>query len=182
MPFKFEKLSIPDVLLIKPRKYEDSRGFFSELYKEEPFRDAGISKSIKQINFSQSSRGVIRGLHYQLAPFAQGKIVRVTSGEIFDVAVDIRKNSPYFGKWVKIKLSSEEFSMIYIPEGFAHGFEVVSETACFEYICTEVYTPEAERGIIYNDSDLNITWSTASPVVSEKDLKHPAFKDADLNF
>ncbi len=182
MPFKFERLSIPDVFHIQPKKFEDPRGFFAELFKDKDFAEAGINKQIKQINLSQSTKGVIRGLHYQLSPFAQGKIVRAVAGKIFDVAVDIRKNSPTFGKWVGIILDSEQFNMAYIPEGFAHGFEVLSETAQFEYFCTEVYSPQHERGIIYNDPSINISWHTKEPVVSEKDMAYPVLKEAENNF
>ncbi|MCL2335388.1 MAG: dTDP-4-dehydrorhamnose 3,5-epimerase [Endomicrobia bacterium] len=182
MPFEFEKLSIPEAVHIKPKRFEDSRGFFSELYHIKAFEQAGIKSQIVQINFSKSSKGVLRGLHYQLAPYAQGKIVRVAKGEIFDVAVDLRKNSQTFGKWVGVNLSSEKYNMLYIPEGFAHGFEVLSETAEFEYFCTAVYAPEHERGIIYNDAFLNISWNTKNPSVSEKDSKFPPFKEAEYNF
>lgn len=184
MPFNFEKLSIPGVVLIKPKAFEDSRGFFAELYHQKSFEEIGLKKGIKQINFSKSSKGVLRGLHYQLSPFAQGKIVRVVSGKIYDVAVDIRKNSAAFGKWVGVTLEAgkDANSMLYIPEGFAHGFEVLSETAEFEYFCTEIYSPEHERGIIYNDKRLNIKWNSENPVLSQKDLAFPAFEKAEMNF
>ncbi len=182
MAFTFKKLSIPDVLLIESEKFGDSRGFFSELYKEKSFADAGIKKTIKQINFSKSVKGVIRGLHYQLNPCAQGKIIRAVKGSIFDVAVDIRKNSPFFGQWVGVELDSEKINMVYIPEGFAHGFEVLSNEAEFEYFCTDLYSPAHERGIVYNDPDIKIVWNTKNPVVSEKDLRHPILKEAEYNF
>ncbi|MCL2485744.1 MAG: dTDP-4-dehydrorhamnose 3,5-epimerase [Endomicrobia bacterium] len=182
MTFKFTKLAIPDVILIESKKFEDSRGFFSELYHIDKFAEGGIDKPIKQINLSKSSKGVLRGLHYQLNPFAQGKIVRVISGSIFDVAVDIRKNSQHYGKWVGVNLNSENLNMLYIPEGFAHGFEVLSETVEFEYLCTNVYSPQHDRGIRYDDPFLNISWTTKDPILSEKDLKHPFLKDAETNF
>lgn len=182
MPFEFERLSIPEVVHIRPKKFEDSRGFFSELYHIEAFEKAGIKDRIRQINFSKSSKGVLRGLHYQLAPHAQGKIVRVVKGEIFDVAADLRRKSPTFGKWVGVNISAEKYNMLYIPEGFAHGFEVLSETAEFEYFCTGIYAPEYERGIIYNDGFLNISWNTKNPSVSDKDSKYPSFKEAEYNF
>ena len=168
--------------MIESKKFEDSRGFFAELYQESKFKEFGIDKSVKQINLSKSSKGVLRGLHYQLNPFAQGKIVRVVAGSIFDVAVDLRKNSQFYGKWVGVNLKSENLNMLYIPEGFAHGFEVLSDTAEFEYLCTQVYSPQHERGIRYDDPFLNISWSSKSPVLSEKDLKYPFFKEADTNF
>jgi dTDP-4-dehydrorhamnose 3,5-epimerase len=182
MPFNFHKLDIPDVIAVEPRKFEDSRGFFSELFHAVSFKEGGIDKQIKQINLSKSSKGVLRGLHYQLNPYAQGKIIRAVSGKIFDVAVDLRKNSAYFGKWVGINLDSEKLNMVFIPEGFAHGFEVLSETAEFEYFCTELYNPEHERGILYNDPFLNISWHTKSPEVSKKDAEYPLFRDAEYNF
>ncbi|MDR1696280.1 MAG: dTDP-4-dehydrorhamnose 3,5-epimerase [Endomicrobium sp.] len=182
MAFKFTKLSIPEVVLIESEKYEDSRGFFAELYQENKFKEFGIDKPVKQINLSKSSKGVLRGLHYQLNPFAQGKIVRVVAGSIFDVAVDLRKGSRFFGKWAGVNLKSENLSMLYIPEGFAHGFEVLSDTAEFEYLCTQTYSPQHERGIRYDDPSLNISWSSKTPVISEKDLKHPFLKDAEINF
>lgn len=182
MSFVFEKLDIPDIIAVKPEKFQDERGFFSELFQQKIFSDAGIGKQIKQVNLSRSSKGVLRGLHYQLKPYAQGKIVRAVSGRIFDVAVDLRKNSPYFGKWAGIELDCESLSMVFIPEGFAHGFEVLSESAEFEYLCTEFYSPEHERGIIYNDPDINIAWKTEKPIVSQKDSNYPFFKDAQYDF
>jgi dTDP-4-dehydrorhamnose 3,5-epimerase len=182
MPFKFEKLSIPDVIFIEAKKFEDQRGFFAELYHGGAFGQAQITEPIKQINFSKSQKDVLRGLHYQLNPFAQGKIIRVVSGRIFDVAVDIRRSSPTFGKWVGAELSSDKFNMLYIPKGFAHGFEVMSESAEFEYFCTEVYSPQSERGIIYNDPDINIKWNTKNPIVSDKDLKNQTLKNSEINF
>jgi dTDP-4-dehydrorhamnose 3,5-epimerase len=182
MPFEFKKLALDGVILINARKFEDSRGFFSELYHCDSFAGASISKSVKQINFSKSSKGVLRGLHYQLKPFAQGKIIRAVSGEIFDVAVDIRRNSPTYGKWVGVALKAGDFNMVYIPEGFAHGFEVLSDEAEFEYFCTEVYSPQFERGIIYNDPKLDISWKSENPSVSEKDMRHPSLEFAENNF
>ncbi|MDR1952104.1 MAG: dTDP-4-dehydrorhamnose 3,5-epimerase [Elusimicrobiota bacterium] len=181
MPFEFEKLEIPDVILIKAKKFEDSRGFFAELYKEDVFSQAGIAP-IKQINFSKSSKGVLRGLHFQLNPYAQGKIVRVVSGKIFDVAVDLRKNSKTFGQWVGVCLEREVFNMLYVPEGFAHGFEVLSDIVEFEYLCTQVYAPKYESGIIYNDPSLNIAWNTKNPILSDKDLKLPSFSKNEKYF
>lgn len=182
MPFSLKKLEIPDVISIEPVKFEDERGFFSELFQESSFKDAGIDIQIKQINLSRSSKGVLRGLHYQLNPHAQGKIIRVVSGKIFDVALDLRKKSPDFGKWVGIELDSQNLNMVFIPEGFAHGFEVLSETAEFEYFCTELYDPQQERGIVYNDPFLGITWQTKKPIVSNKDNAYPSFKEAEYNF
>ncbi|MDR2426647.1 MAG: dTDP-4-dehydrorhamnose 3,5-epimerase [Endomicrobium sp.] len=182
MPFIFRKLDIPDVFVIEPKKFEDERGFLGELFQESAFKDAGIRRHIRQINLSKSSKGVLRGLHYQLNPHAQGKFVRAVCGKIFDVAVDLRKNSQYFGKWVGIELDSQSLNMVFIPEGFAHGFEVLSESAEFEYFCTEIYNPEHERGILYNDPFLNISWKTKNPIVSQKDTSYPLFENAEYNF
>jgi len=179
MPFTFTKLAISDVVLIESKKFGDDRGFFTELFKESDFAFAG---QIKQINFSKSSRGVLRGLHYQLAPYSQSKIVRAVSGQIFDVAVDLRKGSKTFGKWVGEVLDSDKMNMLYVPEGFAHGFEVLSEYAEIEYFCNREYAPQHERGIKYDDPDINVKWNIDKPVVSEKDVKFPYLKSAQINF
>ncbi len=182
MPFKFTELSIPEVVLIESVKFRDNRGFFEEVFKVTDFENSKIKLNVKQINFSHSSKGVLRGLHYQLSPFAQAKLVRVISGTIFDVAVDLRKSSPTFGKWTGAKLSPAGANMLYIPQGFAHGFEVLSDEVDFEYYCSDVYSPENERGILYNDPFLNISWQTEHPNLSKKDLVYPLFKDAEYNF
>jgi dTDP-4-dehydrorhamnose 3,5-epimerase len=182
MPFEFEKTALEDVIVVKAKKIEDSRGFFAELYKDEDFEKAGIKFSVRQTNLSKSQKGVLRGLHFQLNPFAQAKIVRVISGEVFDVAVDLRKSSKTFGRWAGVNLTGEGFNMFYIPEGFAHGFEVLSETAEFEYLCSQVYAPKYERGLLYNDPSLNIGWTTKNPIVSERDLKFPAFSKEEQYF
>lgn len=182
MPFSFKKLEIPEVILIEPRVFEDARGFFMETYKLPDFAVAGISGSFVQENHSRSSRGVLRGLHYQNPPFAQGKLVRVVRGEIFDIAVDIRKGSPTCAKWVGVMLSEENRHAVYIPEGFAHGFCVLSEVAEVLYKTTAVYSAESEAGIIWNDPDLNIRWPIKEPILSEKDRKWPSLKNADIRF
>lgn len=182
MPFKFKNLAIKDVVLIQSIKFKDDRGFFEEAFKVSDFKNSGIDLNVKQINFSHSTKGVLRGLHYQLAPFAQAKLVRVIHGKIFDVAVDLRIGSPTFGKWVGEILSPEENNMLYIPEGFAHGFEVLSDEVDFEYYCSNIYSPEHERGILYNDSFLNVSWQTVNPNLSKKDLLHPTFEFAEHNF
>lgn len=182
MPFSFKQLAIPDVLSIESGVFPDARGLFAEIYKYPDFFQCGITKHIVQINYSKSEKHVLRGLHYQKNPMAQGKIMRVISGEIFDVAVDIRHGSPYYGKWVGETLSSENMRMLYIPEGFAHGFCVLSDKAEIMYQCTNTYSPENERGIIWNDPDLNIHWPTENPVLSEKDTRFPSLKKADNNF
>jgi dTDP-4-dehydrorhamnose 3,5-epimerase len=182
MPFTFKKLPIEDVILIESKKFEDSRGFFAELYCGDSFAKAGIIKPVKQINFSKSEKGVIRGLHYQLNPFAQGKIIRVVSGTVFDVVLDLRRRSATFGKWIGILLEAQKINMVYIPEGFAHGFEVLSDSAEFEYFCTQVYSFPHERGIRYDDKYLKILWHTKNPSVSKKDMSYPSFSEAEYDF
>ena len=178
------KTDIPDLLIIKNRVFQDPRGYFVETYNEKTFAENGITTKFVQDNRSKSSYGVIRGLHYQLNPHSQAKLVSVVVGKVFDVAVDLRKNSPTFGKWHGVELSDENHLQFLIPQGFAHGFSVLSETAIFSYKCDNFYTPQSEGGIIYNDASLNIDWQIPAEkvVVSEKDLKLPLLKDANLNF
>ena len=178
MAFEFKKLSIPDVVLVEPKVFDDERGFFLESYKKSEFFANGIDVEFNQDNHSKSTKGVLRGLHYQLAPKAQAKLVRCIQGEIFDVAVDIRKNSPTFGKWVGEKLSAENKKMLFIPEGFAHGFVVLSQTAELLYKASNEYSKEHDRGILWNDSDIAIDWGIDfEPILSEKDKKQPLLKD-----
>lgn len=178
MPFEFERQSISDVILIKPRVFGDSRGFFMETYKKSDFVEAGIKDDFNQDNHSKSSKGVLRGLHYQAAPYGQAKIVRCGRGRIYDVAVDIRPNSPTFGKYVKVELSEENKQMLYIPVGFAHGFVVLSEEAELLYKASGEYNPRADRGVLWSDPDINIDWNLDSePLLSEKDKVQPRLKD-----
>ncbi len=178
MPFEFERQSISDVILIKPRVFGDSRGFFMETYKKSDFVEAGIKDDFNQDNHSKSSKGVLRGLHYQAAPYGQAKIVRCGRGRIYDVAVDIRPNSPTFGKYVKVELSEENKQMLYIPVGFAHGFVVLSEEAELLYKASGEYNPQADRGVLWSDPDINIDWNLDSePLLSEKDKVQPRLKD-----
>lgn len=180
MSFEFEKFNIPDLILIKPSVFADSRGFFSETYKKSEFVKNGIIQEFEQDNTSFSQAGVVRGLHYQKNPFSQAKIVRCIKGKIYDVAVDLRKNSLTFGKWVGIELSDENKLMLYIPEGFAHGFSVLSENgAIIAYKTSAEFSKESESGIVYNDKTLKINWQVENPVVSEKDLLLPSFNNAD---
>ncbi len=172
MPFSFKKLYIPDLILIEPKVFNDGRGFFAELYKSTDFKTAGIKKPFVQVNHSKSEKGVLRGLHYQIPPKAQAKLITVVQGEIFDVAVDIRKRSKTFGKWVSVKLDAKSKNMLYVPEGFAHGFCVTSKMAEVIYFCTEIYSPKHERGIIWNDSDLNIKWPVKEPKLSKRDIEN----------
>jgi dTDP-4-dehydrorhamnose 3,5-epimerase len=172
------------LLVIKPNIYSDHRGYFFESFNQAAFDKAGISFIPVQDNESKSSKGVIRGLHYQLKPFDQAKLIRVLEGKIFDVALDLRINSLTFGKWFGIDLDSESKKMVFIPKGFAHGFSVRSDNAIIQYKCDNVFNPQYERGIVLNDPALDINWKTGStvPLISEKDLKQPLFKDAEYNF
>ncbi len=178
------KTEIPDLLIIQPKVFNDARGYFFESYNESDFKRYGLDYNFVQDNESKSTYGVIRGLHYQLAPYSQTKLVRVVEGEIFDVAVDLRKESPTFGQWVGRVLSAENKTQLLIPKGFAHGFSVLSETAILNYKCDNVYCPEAERSINYNDVTLNIDWKIeiASAIISEKDKIAPDFNLAEMNF
>lgn len=175
---------IPGLLIIEPQIFKDERGYFIESYNQQKLNDAGIQTVFVQDNESKSVRGTIRGLHYQLHPYSQTKLVRVITGAVFDVAVDLRKGSPTFGQWYGIELNEENKIQFYIPQGFAHGFSVLSETAVFAYKCDRIYNPAAERGIYYNDHSLKIDWiiSEKDAIVSNKDLKHPLFVDAEINF
>lgn len=182
MSFKFERLEIPEVILVEPEVFRDGRGFFMEVYKKSDFEELGIGGCFVQENHSLSTRNTLRGLHYQKEPRAQGKLVRVVRGEIFDVAVDIRKGSPTYGGYVSRILSDENRLMIYIPAGFAHGFCVLSDEAEVVYLTTEVYAPECDRGIIWDDEELAIDWPIQNPIVSGKDASQPKLGDADINF
>ena len=182
MPFNFKRLKIPEVILVEPKVFEDDRGFFMETYKMPDFVASGIRGNFVQDNFSRSSRGVLRGLHYQNPPFAQGKLVRAVNGEIFDVAVDIRRGSPTYGRWVGTILSEENKNMLYVPEGFAHGFCVLSEIVEVAYKSTNIYSPQSEAGIAWNDKTLNIEWPVKEPFLSEKDRKWPTLNEADIRF
>ncbi|EEW2614137.1 dTDP-4-dehydrorhamnose 3,5-epimerase [Escherichia coli] len=171
------KTEIPDVLIFEPKVFGDERGFFMESFNQKVFEEAvGRKVEFVQDNHSKSSKGVLRGLHYQLEPYAQGKLVRCVVGEVFDVAVDIRKSSPTFGKWVGVNLSAENKRQLWIPEGFAHGFLVLSETAEFLYKTTNYYHPEAEGSLLWNDDDININWPSSFDIIlSKKDENAPRF-------
>lgn len=182
MPFTFKRLAIPDIVLIEPEIFKDERGIFMETYKYSYFARFGIRESFVQDNYSRSFKNVLRGLHFQSNPMGQGKLVWCTKGVIFDVAVDIRKGLPTFGQWVSMELSEENNLMLYIPPGFAHGFVVLSGFAEVVYKCTEEYSPEHDRGIMWNDPDIKIQWPVKAPVLSEKDRMHPMLKDLENNF
>lgn len=167
--------SIEGLVEIFPRVFEDERGAFFESFNEDSFKKAGLPTNFVQDNQSFSKKGVLRGLHFQKAPFAQGKLVRVISGRVLDVAVDIRPDSPTFGKYEVFELDGKQNNFAYIPEGFAHGF-LTLEDAIFSYKCTNLYDKASESGIIWNDADLAIEWSVENPLVSEKDIILPTFK------
>lgn len=182
MPFHFQPLAIPEVILVKPERFGDSRGFFMETYQYETFAANGIAPRFLQDNYSRSAKGVLRGLHYQKDPFAQGKLLKVVIGEIFDVAVDIRRGSPTFGQWVGERLSAENGRLLYVPPGFAHGFCVLSDSADLIYKATNYYKPETDRGIIWNDPQISIEWPITDPTLSAKDGKLPPLAQADINY
>jgi len=182
MPFTFNPLQIPDVILIKPRVFPDARGFFLETYKRSDFAANGITDAFVQANHSRSTRGVLRGLHFQNPPRAQGKLVRVVRGAVFDVAVDIRPGSSTFGEWVGEILSDENQHMLYIPPGFAHGFFVLSDVADLTYQVTAEYAPELDSGIIWNDPTIGIQWPSSSPILSPKDAALPDLVNANNLF
>lgn len=171
---KVTALAIPDVLLIEPAAHLDPRGFFLETYRTDRYAQAGIDVVFVQDNQSRSSRGTLRGLHWQTDPHPQAKLVRVLAGEVFDVAVDIRPGSPTFGRWVAATLSGENFLQMFIPVGFAHGFCVLSDTADVAYKCSDIYDPASERGLVWNDPTVGIDWPIERPTLSERDIKHPA--------
>lgn len=179
---KTTQTNIPDILIIEPNIFRDKRGFFFESFNQTKFEEA-IGRTVKfvQDNHSKSTKGVARGLHYQLPPHAQGKLVRVIEGEVFDVAVDIRKNSPTFGKWTGIILSADNKKQFWIPEGFAHGFITLSDTAELLYKTTNYYAPESDRGIKWDDPAINIEWPyDGKPLLSEKDSNTPSLLSAEL--
>ena len=182
MSFKFERTEIEGVYIIEPQKFGDHRGYFMETYNESEFNKAGLNYKFVQDNQSKSKAGVLRGLHFQKT-HPQAKLVRVLEGEVFDVAVDLRKNSKTYGKWVGVILSAENNKQFMIPRGFAHGFLVLSETATFAYKCDDFYHPEDEGGIMRNDETVNIVWPEVKEILlSEKDTKHPSLKDSKVEF
>jgi dTDP-4-dehydrorhamnose 3,5-epimerase len=172
--------SIPDVVIIEPKVFGDDRGFFMETFRTEEFNQHCAPREFVQENHSLSGHGILRGLHYQMQQ-TQGKLVRVVSGCVYDVAVDMRKSSNTFGQWVGVELSAENKKQLWVPEGFAHGFYVMSETAEFVYKCTDYYAPEHERSLLWNDPSLNIDWPLGdqAPQLSEKDAAAPTWQDAE---
>lgn len=179
---KYTKMNIPDIILMEPEVSGDHRGFFMEIFRDDEFKKKAAEVNFVQENHSKSGQGILRGLHYQIKQ-PQGKLVRVISGEVFDVAVDIRRSSPFFGKWTGIILSAENKKMLWVPPGFAHGFYVLSDNAEFTYKCTDYYAPEHERSIIWNDAYISINWPIipeSRPLLSQKDENGVAFKDAEV--
>lgn len=183
MSFTFTPTKIPGVVIIQPQVFGDNRGYFMESFKAPDFAAAGLPVNFVQDNESSSTKGVLRGLHFQ-KNHTQGKLVRVTHGEVFDVAVDVRPGSSSFGQWVGVTLSSTQKNMFYIPEGFAHGFLVLSDTAEFVYKCTNVYDPTSEGGVPWNDPTIGVEWPKldCEYKTSDKDEKHPGFKEQDFSW
>jgi dTDP-4-dehydrorhamnose 3,5-epimerase len=182
MAFRFEPQAIPDVVLVHPTRHVDPRGYFEETYRSSSFEQAGITARFRQDNFARSARGVLRGLHYQLPPADQAKLVSVAAGRIFDVAVDLRAESPTFGRWVGCTLDAERRSLLWIPEGFAHGYVVLSETADVVYKVTAEYLAHLDRGIRWDDPAIGIEWPIREPIVSEKDRAQPTLEAAEKAF
>jgi dTDP-4-dehydrorhamnose 3,5-epimerase len=180
---KVLETKIPGVILLEPKVFGDYRGFFVESYNKQTFDNLNLKYNFIQDNHSLSAQpGTLRGLHYQLGPKAQTKLVRVTQGSIYDVVVDMRKNSPTYGKWEGFILSSENKRQLLVPKGFAHGFCTIASNTEVQYKVDEYYSPDHDRGVIWNDPHLKINWPTFNPILSEKDTKHPVFLEADNNF
>ena len=181
MPFEFKKLKIEDVILVTPKVFGDARGFFMEGYKKSEFVKNGINVEFNQDNHSKSTKGVLRGLHYQAKPHAQAKLVRCPRGKILDVAVDLRENSPTFKKWVSAVLSEDNKQMLFIPKGFAHGFVVLSDEAELLYKASNEFDLPSDRGVRWNDPEIGVKWGIDfEPLVSEKDNNQPFLKDINL--
>lgn len=178
---QIENSEISEIKIITPQIYEDERGYFFESYNANDFKKLGLPTKFLQDNQSYSKKGTLRGLHYQLK-YQQGKLVRVIKGKVFDVAVDIRQGSPTFGKYVGVHLSDENNKIMYIPEGFAHGYVVLSETVIFQYKCTEIYHPEDEYGLLWDDKDLNIQWPVINPILSNRDKSLPTLQSVNKEY
>lgn len=173
---KIIETHLPGVIVIEPNKFGDKRGFFLETFREDTLKDAGINANFVQDNHSRSTRGVLRGLHYQMIQ-TQGKLVRVATGAVYDVAIDVRDGSPTFGQWYGTQLDEDNMRMMYVPPGYAHGFVVLSETTDFLYKCTDYYHPQSEQGIAWNDPDIGINWPIADVSLSDKDCRNVLLKD-----
>jgi dTDP-4-dehydrorhamnose 3,5-epimerase len=177
MPFTFTPTNLPEVIKIKAKAFPDSRGMFAEMYKASEFKANGITLDFIQDNLAISKKGVIRGLHYQLPPYTQGKLIMAIEGAVWDVIVDIRNGSPTFGKWVAEELSEENRTMLFLPPGFAHGFLALSDARVIYKMTSAEYAPSFDRGVLYNDPGLNIPWPIDNPILSDKDLALPKLKD-----
>lgn len=182
MPFDVRPLDLPGLLLVEPKTFRDARGHFRELFQAEAFRAAGLPSAFVQDNCSRSGRGVLRGLHYQRDPAAQGKLVMALTGRIYDVVVDLRRGSPAYGRWLGVTLDAADARMLYVPPGFAHGFCVPEGEADVLYKVTAGYAPALEGGVLWNDPDLAIDWPVKAPVLAPKDAALPRFRDADPGF
>jgi dTDP-4-dehydrorhamnose 3,5-epimerase len=180
MPFEFQTTEITGLVIVKSRSFPDERGEFAEVYKYSEFAANGIPDQFVQTNYSKSKKGVLRGMHYQLPPYAQAKLVRVTYGSVFDVAVDIRKDSPTYGRWLGVTLSAVEKNMLYIPEGFAHGFCSLEDDTQMVYNCSREYSPEHERGMVWNDPNVGIEWLITDPILAERDANYPSFDSIEI--
>lgn len=181
MSFAFTPTEIPAVVQVRPTRHGDERGFFMEVYRRSPFAEAGVDAAFVQWNSARSIRGVLRGLHYQLPPAAQGKLVRVARGRIFDVAVDLRRGSPTFGRWIGATLE-DDGPMLWVPEGFAHGYCVLSAEADVTYGVTAEYAPELDRGVRWDDPEIDVAWPVDEPILSEKDAALPLLARAEIPF
>lgn len=182
MPFRFEELHLPGLVLVEETRHGDGRGFFAETYRRSAFAEAGIAAAFVQDNHARSSRGVLRGLHYQLPPNAQGKLVRVVRGEVFDVVVDLRRGSPGYGRWAGVRLSGDGGRALWVPPGFAHGYAVLSDEADLLYKVTAEYAPDLERGVRWDDPEVGVEWPLSNPTLSDKDLGLPGLGGADNPF
>lgn len=179
---KIQETKLKDVLIITPKAFSDDRGYFLESFRKKVFEERGLTFNFVQDNISRSKKNTVRGLHYQVGKFAQGKLCQVVYGRVLDVAVDIRFGSPTFGKYVATELSEENHEQLWIPPGFAHGFSVLSDIAIFHYKCTNYYDKASERAIRFNDKDLNIDWNITEPLVSPKDLEAKLFSEIEKDF
>ena len=182
MSFRFTPLELPGLVLIEETRRGDARGFFAETWRDSAFRAAGIPGPFVQDNHARSARGVLRGLHYQLPPAAQGKLIRVVTGEVFDVAVDLRKGSPTYGRWKGVRLSGDAGGLLWVPPGFAHGYVVLSESADFTYKVTAEFAPDLDRGVRWDDPAIGIDWPVREPILSEKDRAQPTLEAAEKTF
>ncbi|MFO7974568.1 MAG: dTDP-4-dehydrorhamnose 3,5-epimerase [Candidatus Hydrogenedentota bacterium] len=182
MPVDFTPTEIEGVLEVHTKRFSDERGFFSEAYSQKIWSEAGFTELFVQDCLSKSAKGVLRGMHYQLAPHGMGKLVRVISGAIFDVGIDLRRESPTFGKWVGRELTADNNVALYFPPSFAHGFVALANDTLVYYKCTNIHTPEAERAIFYEDPDVGIDWPLQPSIVSQKDKEAPLFQEAEYNF